>query len=189
MQRIDTIIPKISLATIILILSASLSLHGVGEVSPTVATSTLVGTSTPLAKVSPVITSSTSPSASKSAIYDETLRIGAKYHLDTERFSKVIFCESGYNPKALNSSDPYGGSRGVGQFLQPTFDHYKKLAGLPDGDVWNYKDSIEVMGYMWSINQQRQWSVWRILYGDMQYLEKQKADCEASYSRFLKTLQ
>ena len=176
------------MATLIF-LSISLSIKWVGEVSPIQSTSILVGTSTPLAKDMTVISSSTSPIASKSAIYDETLRVGAKYRLDTERFSKVIFCESGYNPKALNSSDPYGGSRGVGQFLQPTFDHYKKLAGLPDGDVWNYKDSIEVMGYMWSINQQRQWSVWRILYGDMQYLEKQKADCEASYSRFLKTLQ
>lgn len=165
-----------------------------GEVSPiqqVEATSTpviLVATSMSVAKDTPVIVATSSPVASKSAIYDETLRVGAKYRLDTERFSKVIFCESGYNPKALNSSDPYGGSRGVGQFLQPTFDHYKKLAGLPDGDVWNYKDSIEVMGYMWSINQQRQWSIWRILYGDMQYLEKQKADCEASYSRFLNSL-
>ena len=135
-----------------------------------------------------VVVATSSPITPKSAIYNETVRIAVKYHLDQERFSKVIFCESNYNPKALNSSDPYGGSRGVGQFLQPTFDHYKIKAGLPEGDLWNYKDSIEVMGYMWSINQQSQWSVYRILYGDMQYMEKEKANCEASYSRFLKSL-
>lgn len=142
-----------------------------------------ISTSTPS-----IVVATSSPITPKSAIYNETVRVAGKYHLDQERFSKVIFCESNYNPKALNSNDPYGGSRGVGQFLQPTFDYYKVKAGLPEGDLWNYKDSIEVMGYMWSINQQSQWSVYRILYGDMQYMEKEKANCEVSYSRFLKSL-
>lgn len=142
-----------------------------------------IATSTPS-----VVVATSSPMKPKSAIYDKTVQVAVKYHLDQERFSKVIFCEGGYNPKALNSSDPYGGSRGVGQFLQRTFDHYKVLAGLPDGDVWNPDDAIEVVGYMWSIDQQNQWSVYRILYGDMQYMTKFREDCDRSYAQFVHNL-
>ena len=141
------------------------------------------------ASSTPVMVQNVPPKATEIDVYSETVRVATKYHLDQERFSKTILCESGYNPKAINSSDPFGGSRGVGQFLQPTFDHYKILAGLPDGDLWNYKDSIEVMGYMWSIKQQNQWSIYRILYGDMQYMEKMKNDCNLKYSRFVDRLQ
>lgn len=141
-----------------------------------------------VASTTPKVVAIIAPSKPKSAIYDETVRVATKYHLDQESFSKVIFCESHYDPIAWNKQDPYGGSRGVGQFLQRTFDHYKVLAGLPDGDVWNPSDAIEVVGYMWSIHQQSQWSVCRILYGDMQYMTKFREDCDKSYSNFVHNL-
>lgn len=77
--------------------------------------------------------------------------------------SKVITCESGGNRLAINRNDPYGGSKGIAQFLQPTFDHYSKLAGIKNGDIWNVDDQLNTMGYMFSKSQEHQWSCARKL--------------------------
>lgn len=77
----------------------------------------------------------------------------------------TIKCESGFNPKAHNKSDPYGGAKGVGQFLQGTFNRYSVLAGIEDGDVWRADDSIHTMAYMFQTGNQHQWTCWRNLYG------------------------
>ena len=45
-------------------------------------------------------------------------------------FIKLLECESGFNKNAWNKNDPYGGARGIAQFLEPTFNAYKKIYGL-----------------------------------------------------------
>lgn len=76
---------------------------------------------------------------------------------------QTLKCESKLNAKAWNKTDPQGGAKGIAQFLQPTFDRYSKLAGLKDADVWDKADSIQVMAYMFSKKEQKQWTCARKL--------------------------
>lgn len=71
---------------------------------------------------------------------------------------KTIECESEFNPKAWNKTDPKGGAKGIAQFLQPTFNRYVKKVNIVEPDVWNKKHAIHVMTYMFSVGQARQWS-------------------------------
>lgn len=84
----------------------------------------------------------------------------AIYGVSASKMTKTLMCESGLKEKAYNKSDPYGGAKGIAQFLQPTFNRYSVKAGLKNGDVWNKEHAIKVMAYMWSIGEARQWSCW-----------------------------
>lgn len=76
----------------------------------------------------------------------------------------TIKCESNFDPIAWNKSDPYGGAKGIGQFLQPTFDHYSKKAGIENPDIWNVDHQLQTMAYMFSIGEERQWVCYRKFY-------------------------
>ncbi len=86
------------------------------------------------------------------------------YGISSYQMTETIRCESGFKRKAWNKTDPHGGAKGIGQFLQPTFDSYSKKAGISDGDVWDIKDSLQTMAYMFSIGQAKQWTEWRRLF-------------------------
>jgi hypothetical protein len=90
-------------------------------------------------------------------------RYALEYKVLAEVMRKVIACESAFNEKAWNKSDPYGGAKGIGQFLQPTFDAYSKKAGIENGDIWNVDHQLQTMAYMFSIKEQRQWVCFRQL--------------------------
>lgn len=87
-----------------------------------------------------------------------------RYGISAEPLVATLKCESGFNQFAWNHSDPNGGSLGVAQFQRKTFDKYSKELGLPNADVWNPLDSINVAAYMFSEGQQHQWSCFRKLY-------------------------
>lgn len=72
----------------------------------------------------------------------------------------TLECESNFDPKAHNKSDPQGGAKGIAQFLQPTFDHYAPLAGVENGDPFNPEDAIRTMSFMFSIGEAKQWTCW-----------------------------
>ena len=86
-----------------------------------------------------------------------------KYQVDSESISKTIHCESRNNPKAINRNDPNGGSKGIAQFQTKTFYNYAKKINIKNPDIWNTEQQVEVMAYMFSINQQKQWSCARIV--------------------------
>lgn len=89
-----------------------------------------------------------------------------RYEVSITQMTGTIDCESQFYSKAYNPHDGHGGAKGIGQFLQGTFDHYAPLAGVKKGDVWNAEDSIHVMAYMFSIGEAKQWTCWRNKYGD-----------------------
>lgn len=91
--------------------------------------------------------------------------IRKEYPQRAEEIIKVIACESDFNPQAINRNDPNGGSKGLGQFQDATFVRYSKLAGINSADVWNPKDSIDTVIYMFKIGAQSQWSCYNLLYG------------------------
>lgn len=91
-----------------------------------------------------------------------------KHGVDKVIMNKVVKCESGYNPKAVNWSDSHKlskGSHGIAQFSQQTFEMYAKKMGKDYTDPYNPKEALDVMGYMLSINQGDQWTCFRALQG------------------------
>ena len=86
------------------------------------------------------------------------------YGISEKEASSTINCESGFNPSAFNHSDPYGGSKGIAQFLQGTFDNYSSQLGIENADIWDPYQQLEVMSYMWSLKQEKQWSCYKKLY-------------------------
>lgn len=70
--------------------------------------------------------------------------VAEDHGVDGEIALKVAQCESSLNPFAHNKSDPYGGAKGVMQFLQPTFDHFAKVYEVQNPDVWNPIQQIDL---------------------------------------------
>ena len=85
------------------------------------------------------------------------------YSTSAKNIKKVINCESRWNEKAWNKKDPGDGSKGLLQFQDRTFLHYAKKIGIENPDIWDSKQQIEVSAYMFSINQERQWTCARIM--------------------------
>ena len=104
----------------------------------------------------------------------------SKYNLNVERFRTTLFKESGlnhyredlYNKPQLEAKtlkiNPTG-HIGIAQFNPRTFKGNQGYMNRPDLDVNNVFDQIEVMGYMWSKNQQCQWEAYGRTYGGCNY--------------------
>jgi len=87
-----------------------------------------------------------------------------KYHVDKTIISKVIKCESSFNPKAVNWQDSHKlskGSHGIAQFSYETFNTYSKEIGIKDGDPYNPDQAIETMAYMFSKGKANHWSCFK----------------------------
>lgn len=87
------------------------------------------------------------------------------YNIDENKLRTTIKCESNFNPKAYNGSDPNGGSKGIAQFQSGTFYNYSKFIEIEKPDVWNAEHSIKTMAYMFLKGQQNQWSCYRKNFG------------------------
>lgn len=61
------------------------------------------------------------------------------------------------------------GATGIAQFLPSTFEANKKYMGQPEYKIENWEDQLNVMGYMWSKNQQCQWEVFGRVFGGCGY--------------------
>lgn len=86
--------------------------------------------------------------------------------VDTDAVYDVIDCESSWNPNAHNSEDSHAsskGSHGLAQFSRDTIRHYGKEIGINNADPYNPDHALQVMLYMWSKGQARQWSCARHL--------------------------
>jgi len=86
-----------------------------------------------------------------------------QYGVNPQSITKTIECESRFKETAYNASDPYGGAFGVAQFLKPTFYYYAKIVRIENPDIWNTDQQLEIMSYMFSIGQAKQWTCARNL--------------------------
>ena len=120
-----------------------------------------------IATTSPILPVYQAPEPVKELTIDEKITKYAKKHnADEVLMRRIIKCESSFNPKAVNWSDSHKyskGSHGIAQFSQETIKGYGKAIGLPDADPYNPDEALEVMSYMFSINQQRHWSCYKNL--------------------------
>lgn len=86
------------------------------------------------------------------------------YDIDSERFSKIIYCESRYKPTAINYHDGGKGKHSVGilQFQKSTFDYWSGVLG-EKLDYYSYYDQIKLGAFMISKGQINQWSCNRLV--------------------------
>lgn len=92
------------------------------------------------------------------SIDEKIVKYANQYGVNPQLMRKTIECESQFKETAYNASDPYGGAFGVAQFLKPTFYRYAKIVKIENPDIWNTDQQLEIMGYMFSIGQAKQWT-------------------------------
>ena len=78
-----------------------------------------------------------------------------KYGLDKDMLVKLVACESGLNPLALNPKDPITRSVGILQFKDKTWASYGY------GDIWDWKAQLAV-GIKMMAN--KEWYHWQNCY-------------------------
>jgi soluble lytic murein transglycosylase-like protein len=88
-----------------------------------------------------------------------------KWGVSRNELNVTVKCESGYNPKAFNGNDIHKnsvGSLGIAQFSAETFLHYaKKMGELEYSNPYDPEQALDVMAYMFSIEQKRHWTCYR----------------------------
>ena len=89
------------------------------------------------------------------------LKYADAYQVSAVQIYNLAICESSLKETALNKADPHGGSKGILQFQQKTFDYYSDQIGIDNPDIWNKEQQIQVASYMFSIGEQNQWSCWK----------------------------
>jgi len=80
----------------------------------------------------------------------------------TSIIEDLIQCESSGNKWAWNKKDPFGGAKGILQFLQPTFDYFAPRAGIINPNIWNEEHQIRTADYMISQGLLSQWTCGQI---------------------------
>ena len=88
-----------------------------------------------------------------------------RYHLTKIQTTKLLFieqCESGFNVSAWNKDDPNGGSKGLFQFQQPTFDKYVLVLGIENPDIWNPEQQSQLSAYLISKGLSSLWTCARM---------------------------
>lgn len=88
-------------------------------------------------------------------------RYSAQNGVDGGLMRRIIMCESGGNPQAINGHYYVGNDtpKGVGQFLSSTFYANFRRAGISGTpDVWNPEQQIAVMAWMLAHGQAHQWA-------------------------------
>lgn len=86
------------------------------------------------------------------------------YETEAEPLKKVAYCESRLNPKAINYHDGGKGKHSVGifQFQERTFNYWETKLG-EDLDYYSAYDQAKLASYMFSQNQQKQWTCSRLM--------------------------
>lgn len=78
--------------------------------------------------------------------------VADKYDISYKRLSKIIVCESNWNPQAYNPKDTDGFPKfGLLQFHKPTF------YGAGGKDIWSYEEQLEIGAEMMGDGYWRRW--------------------------------
>ena len=75
----------------------------------------------------------------------------------------TLNCESGYRHDGVYGDS--GLAYGIAQFHEPTFNGFKKSAGLPELDYMNREYQIQLMAWAFSSGLKRHWTCWTKNYG------------------------
>lgn len=86
----------------------------------------------------------------------------SEYNVSTQDMISVAICESNLYPKAFNKTDGVGGSRGIFQYQQSTWDYFSAELG-EKLDVWSVYDQAKLTAYMFSKDRQFHWACAKIL--------------------------
>lgn len=97
------------------------------------------------------------------AIQDKIKNKAIEYGVPAHIALGVARCESGFNPIAINSKDPDGGSFGLYQFQLGTWNHFRTKYGIGD-EIFNADNQIEVAIRMMSDGYYSRWTCYRKLY-------------------------
>ena len=93
------------------------------------------------------------------------ISISPPFLITGEVYGTLIDClihhESGGNKWAWNKKDPFGGAKGILQFLQPTFDYFAPKAGITNPNIWNEEHQRKTADYMLSQGLLNQWTCGR----------------------------
>jgi hypothetical protein len=88
--------------------------------------------------------------------FQEAIRVAcANYGCNPTQLIRVMYCESGGRSNAFNRVGSY---IGLFQFSTSTFNANAKRVGIPNPNVWDPYQQINVAAYMFSIGQSRQWT-------------------------------
>jgi hypothetical protein len=88
-----------------------------------------------------------------------------QYGTSSELITKVMMCESGGNPNAVNNNEPNNiQSFGIMQFQKPSFDYMSSKMG-EQLDFYSYHDQIKLASWAISNNMGRNWSCYRKVTG------------------------
>lgn len=118
----------------------------------------MLGTTTPT--TTPVVQAD-EPKPPIESIDNKIIRYADVYGVNAKSMRATLVCESGLNPKAHNPNDP---SFGIAQFLKPTFYHYARILGITDPDIWDVDQQLQIMAYLFSTGEAKQWTCWRQLH-------------------------
>jgi len=94
------------------------------------------------------------------------VKFSKEYQIDGALLLRVARCESSLNPKAVHYNDGGSGKHSVGvmQFQEATFNNWSKILG-EELDYHSSYDQVKLASYMWSKNQERQWTCYRTISG------------------------
>lgn len=104
--------------------------------------------------------------ASREVLIGYLKEIAIKYGQDYEKMYNTVQGESNFDPNAISKD---GGSIGIAEFTEPTWNQYCLKFG-------NYKDAdpfqqLDCMGYMWSKNLQYRWDAYCFQYRDIKCIK------------------
>ena len=85
------------------------------------------------------------------------------YGVSYDEMYRIAECESNFSVTAWNKTDPYGGAKGIYQYLQPTWDYYSAEVGIEKSDIWNPEQQIRITAYLLSKNKGSLWTCYRNL--------------------------
>lgn len=107
----------------------------------------------------PIVTHDLEIKPSEMTVYGQIDYYSKLYNTNYDTVSKVIQCESKFNPNAVGDG---GRSRGIGQFQEPTFNRLSRLMS-EELDYNSQHDQIKLLTWSIANGHGREWTAYRCI--------------------------